>query len=228
VPDSLVGPDVAEVLGVLLGDGCVCRYSYKGKDAYQVAFTAGPTEFSYYETFIKPTIESAFHVRGSLYLRKDNTTRYHIHSRKFAEQLISLGLPVGKKIDAAIPRVVREANQVVPFIRGIYHAEGSIYRRYSKRYNTHVRVYDNLLNIQIRMKLGTLMTQIREELIDLGILTNRLTVKDGVYTLRITRQDMVRKFIEVVNPRYKRFPHTSNSLMHELKAQAGGPVAQPG
>ena len=207
MPSLPVSPDLAEVLGVLLGDGCVCRYLYRGKETFQVAFTASPTEFSYYETFVKPTIEASFGVRGTLYLRKDNTTRYHISGPKLALQLISIGIPVGKKVDASIPAVIRETNNIIPFIRGIYHAEGSIYRRYSKRYNTHVRVYDNLLNIQIRMKLKSLMAQIDEELNMLGILTNRLTAKDGVYTLRITRQEMIRKFMDLVKPRYKTSPH---------------------
>jgi intein/homing endonuclease len=172
-----------------------------------VAFTASPAEFQYYKTFVKPTIESCFGVKGSLYLRKDNTTRYHISGQKLAANLTSIGIPVGKKTDACIPSVVKETNNTISFIRGIYHAEGSIYHRYSKRYNTHARVYDNLLDIQIRMKLKTLMNQIHDELNRSGIATNRLTAKDGVYTLRITRQDMVRNFIELVEPRYKRFPH---------------------
>jgi hypothetical protein len=105
---------------------------------------------------------------------------------------------------------VLEGGQVIPFIRGIYHAEGSIYRRYSKRYNRHAKVYDNLLTIQIRMKLSTLMHQLREELTKLGISCNRLIDRDGVYTLRITSQLMVRKFLEIIQPRYKTMPHQAN------------------
>jgi hypothetical protein len=204
---------LAEALGVLLGDGCLGRTTSRGRNYYQVAFTAHPSEFHYYETFIKPTIESSFGVRGRLFLRDDNTTRYHLSGTKLADQLIVIGIPVGKKVDASIPRPVRESGQVIPFIRGVYHAEGSIYHRYSKGYNTHVRVYDNLLTIQIRMKLRTLMTQITEELNNCGIVTNRLTEKDGVYTLRITNQSMIREFLDLVRPRYKNSP-ASNSLIH--------------
>jgi len=197
---------LAEVLGVLLGDGCLCRYVSRGRTNFQVAFTAHPKKFHYYQTFVKPTMESSFGVRGHLYLRNDNTTRYHLFGKKLADQLIELGIPVGKKRDACIPTAVKDCGQVVPFIRGIYHAEGSIYRRYSKRYNTHVRVYDNLLTIQIRMKLRTLMFEICEELNNRGILTNRLTEKDGVYTLRITNQSMIRGFLDAVRPKYKTSP----------------------
>ena len=95
---------------------------------------------------------------------------------------------------------------MIAFIRGLYQAEGSVYRRYSKVYNRMRKVYDNLLVVQIRMKLPTLMHQLSEELLKLGIVTNRLSSKDGVYTLRITDQGMNRKFFDVIRPRFKTSP----------------------
>lgn len=201
-----VTSDLAEVLGVLIGDGCICRYFQRGRFQFQFAFTAGPAELWYYRTLVKPTLETAFGVSGRLYLRSDNTTRYHIFGRSLALSLNRLGIPIGKKLDASIPPTVMESGQVVPFIRGVYHAEGSVYRRYSKKYNRMVKVYDNLLVVQIRMKLPTLMRQLNDELLRLGINTNRLGSKDGVHTLRITRQSMIRRFFEVIQPRYKTTP----------------------
>lgn len=196
-------PDIAEVFGVLIGDGCVCRYVSRGRTNFQVAFTAGANEYWYYESFIKPALESAFSVKGYLYLRRDNTTRYHIYSIQFASYLAAMGIPIGKKVDASIPQPILDQGLAVPFIRGVYHAEGSLYRRYTKAYNRQTRVYSNLLVIQIRMKLMTLMNQVRTELLNLGISPNRLTEKDGVYTLRITAQEEIARFLEIVKPRYK-------------------------
>ena len=182
------------------------RYVSETNRSYQVAFTASPKEYWYYDSFVKPTIDSAFSVNGRLYLRSDNTTRLHVSSKRFVDFMEWIGLPVGKKHDASIPEVILKRGLVVPFIRGLYHAEGSIYRRYSKMYNTHRMVYSNLLVIQIRMKLKTLMSQIRDEIVKLGIIPNRLTEKDGVYTLRITRQNEIRHFLDVIQPRYKLSP----------------------
>lgn len=206
----LISGGIAEVLGVLLGDGCISRYHSHNRVNLAVAFTGSNSEFGYYEDFVKPTLESWSNVKGYLYRRKDNTTRFRIFGARLAMQLISIGIPVGRKVDAMIPSCVFESGKIIDFIRGIYHAEGSIYRRYSKRYNTHVRVYDNLLSLQIRMKLRTLMHQINSELIKLGIVTNRLTEKDGVYTLRITRQSMIQGFFEIVEPKFKSEPHPAN------------------
>ncbi len=201
-----ITPALAEVIGLNLGDGCVHRFVSETNRSYQVAFTASPKEYWYYDSFVKPTIDSAFSVNGHLYLRSDNTTRLHVSSKRFVEFMEFIGLPVGKKHDASIPEVILNKGLVVPFIRGLYHAEGSIYRRYSKMYNTHTKVYSNLLVIQIRMKLKTLMRQVRDEIVKLGIIPNRLTENDGVYTLRITSQIEIRKFLEIIKPKYKLHP----------------------
>ncbi len=157
------------------------RYETKGQSISEVAFTGNMSEFPYYETFVKPTFESALGVTGRLYLREsDHTTRYVIYSKEVVQYLSMLGLPLGKKYDASIPPAILEQGLVTHCIRGFYHAEGSIYRRYSKAYRGHPKIYDNLLTLQIRAKLKTLMNQVAEELFQLQILCNRLTAKDGV------------------------------------------------
>lgn len=198
------------MLGVLLGDGCISRYIAQGRTQFATAFTASSSEYWYYEEFVQPTFEANFGISGYLYRRKDNTTRYHVYGARVANALTSIGIPIGKKHDASIPQCVFESGHIVPFIRGLYHAEGSIYRRYSKQCREHARIYYNRLTIQIRMKLSTLMHQIRDELTKLGIMANRLTDKDGVYTLRITSQLMITKFLDLIRPRYKTKPREAS------------------
>ena len=190
------------------------RYELKNQRINEVAFTGNSTELPYYENFVKPTIESAFGVVGRLYLREeDHTTRFVIYNKDLVRYLVGLGLPLGRKRDASIPPLIIERGLTVPCIRGFYHAEGSIYRRYSKAYDGHPRVYDNLLTLQIRAKLKTLMNQVSEELSRLQIDCNRLTEKDGVYTLRITRQSEIAKFYATIQPRLKVQPHRTNPLI---------------
>jgi hypothetical protein len=97
-------------------------------------------------------------------------------------------LPLGKKKDASIPPDVRGDRLSTAFIRGFYHAEGSIYHRYSKRYPYHARKYGDFLVIQFRCKLRTLMLQLHRAVIGLGIVPTRIGEKEGVYTCRLTSQ----------------------------------------
>jgi intein/homing endonuclease len=178
-------------------------YLSRGHHNYQVGFAASRTEYGYYESFVRPSLESELGVEVHLYRRNDNTTRCCVHGKKAVQFFTGMGIPLGKKRDASIPKVILESGQIIPFIRGLYHAEGSIYRRYSKQYKRHAKVYDHLLVVQIRMKLGTLMSQVHAELSKLGISTNRLVCKDGVFTLRITSQRDISRFLAIVRPRYK-------------------------
>ncbi len=196
-----------------LGDGCMVRYETKGQSVNEAGFTGSISEFPYYETFVKPTFESALGVMGRLYLREsDHTTRYVIYNKEVLQYLLALGLPVGKKHGASIPPAIFERGLVIPCIRGFYHAEGSIYRRYSKAYRGHPKIYDNLLTLQIRAKLKTLMSQVAEELSRLQIVRNRLTARDGVYTIRITGQGEIAKLFTTIQPRLKVLPRRENPL----------------
>lgn len=213
VPPGL-SPELAEVIGVHLGDGFMARYEAGGHGVNEVGFTGNISEFPYYENFVKPTLENVFGVVGRLHLRElDHTTRYVVYSKELVQYFVRLGIPLGKKRDASIPQLIFEQGFVIPCIRGFYHAEGSIYRRYSKAYKGHAKVYDNLLTLQIRTKLKTLMSQVAEELSRLQISCNRLTEKDGVYTLRVTRQSEIAKFLAIIQPRLKVSPHSKNTLI---------------
>jgi hypothetical protein len=196
--------DLAEVIGLLLGDGCISSYVSHNRKRLEIAFTGNLSEINYYRTFVKRTIERYFPLKGQLVLRGDNTVRLHYKSTRLAHFLLSIGLPLGKKADAHIPEFVSSAGQLIAFVRGFYHAEGSLYRRYSKRYAGHKRVYSNLMVIQFRCKLKTLMSQVRDLLLQLGLGPNRMGEKDGAFTFRITNQAYIRLFFKLVKPRYKR------------------------
>jgi len=137
----MITEEFAEMLGVLLGDGCVGKYTSGGTEHFVVAFTGNSSEYWYHEQFIQPVYKAEFGMAGSLYRRRDGTTRYHIYGKKVATSILAKGVPLGEKHDACIPPDVIESGQIVAFIRGLYHAEGSIYRRCSRIYNRMKRVW---------------------------------------------------------------------------------------
>ncbi len=209
-----IDSNLSEVLGVLLGDGCVSRFEYRGRSITEVAFTGNPSELWYYRDFLRPTIRGKFSVGGYLCLREDATVRLHIRGVKLARFLSEINIPVGKRRDAVIPAVLySHARLLKAFVRGLYHAEGSMYRRYSKRYASHARVYDKLLVIQFRMRLRSLMFQVNRTLRKLGINPTRVTEPDGVYTFRITSQKEIARFIHVIRPRYKLRPSPRQRIL---------------
>ena len=202
--------DMAEVLGVLLGDGCRSRFGTNRGTVELVAFTGNSREVGYYTDFIQKVIKREFRVSGYLRLGSDSTVRYFVQSKELNAFLDELAIPVGKRRDAEIPQVIRnDVTLQKPFIRGFYHAEGSLYRRYSKRYRGHPRLYDNLLVIQFRTKLRTLMTQLHLMVNSIGVSTTVLGEADGVFTFRITSQLEIERFIEIIRPRYKTKPRTA-------------------
>jgi hypothetical protein len=203
---SKVDSRMAEFLGMLIGDGCISRFISQGRVKFEVAFTGNLSEFDYYNDFLKPVVEGLFPVKGRLLVRDDNTVRLHFRSKRLAMYFLSLGLPLGKKKDASIPLRVTGRRLLVAFIRGFYHAEGSIYRRYSKKYPYHSRKYDRYQVVQFRCTLRTLMMQLHNGIKALGIVPTRLSEKGGVYTFRITNQAEIRKFMHIIRPRYKKSP----------------------
>lgn len=203
---------MAEFIGVLIGDGCISRFTYRGKIIFELAFTGNPSELTYYKSFLKPQIERVFPIKGRLRIRDDNTIRLHFRSKRLAVYFLSMGIPLGKKQDASIPRCIETRPLITAFIRGFYHAEGSIYYWYSKRYPYHAKHYRTLLVIQLRCKLKTLMIQLHKAVIELGLKPTRLGSKDGVYTFRFTSQTQIRRFLQVIRPRYKTRPGDRVSL----------------
>ena len=99
----MISADFAEMLGVLLGDGCICRYPSGGRERFVTAFTASSSEFWYCEGFVQPTFKRNFGVSGYLYKRKDNTTRYSVYREEVAIKLASKGVPIGRGHHAGIP-----------------------------------------------------------------------------------------------------------------------------
>ena len=149
--------------------------------------------------------------------KRENTTRYHIKNKKVFEFFKKLGMPVGKKKNQVmkIPAELIQSRQLTKsFIRGVWGADGTMYRRYSKKYANHKKIY-LYINLQLKMKAPVLINQIDKFLREEGIKTNRITEdrKKNAVVLRITHQKAVQRFVEIIgfsNPRYaKKFKDLS-------------------
>jgi len=200
---------IAEVVGALIGDGCLSEYQTRaGRRRQEIAFTGNITDFDYYENFIRPSIRSRFGVAGRLFTRDNNSTRYHIMNREAFGFFAGLGIPIGKKgRKLEIPtKILADRQLSIACIRGIWNTDGSIYRRYTKIYPGQKRIYDKYLVMQLKMISERVVRQTKEILNSNGIQTSGITKNSGQFVLRIGKQSEINRYFELVgfsNPHHK-------------------------
>ncbi len=195
-------PEMAEVVGAFIGDGCISTYSEGSRRRTVVLFTGNwKTDKPYYERFIIPSIRGCFGgTRKPYHRRDDNTIRYVFCDRRITCFFLRLGMPVGVKSNRIpIPRVIgADRGLSSACIRGIFNTDGSVYARYSKKYRRHSRLYGRYAVIQFKMQSITVIAWIKETLESMGINVNRITQSSNCRIIRITDQGSVRAFFRQV------------------------------
>ena len=232
-------PDLAEIAGTLIGDGCLSKYFVKKENRfrYVTAFTGSNDEFEYYYNFVQPVIMYNFGVKGRLYLRSDNSTRYHVVSKKVFDFFSNLGIPVGKKsFTVFIPKaILSDFKLLAPCLKGIWDTDGSIYQRYSRAYANHPKHYSKLLSMQYKSVSKQLVHDICNGLTFFGINTSNVVHSKSFSRLYITHQKEIHKFLDLIGFRNQ---HHLNRLAFLLpdkplksfprQIDSSGPVAQFG
>jgi DNA-binding transcriptional regulator WhiA len=125
--------------------------------------------------------------------------------KEIVEFFKELGFPSGVKGDRIRipPQIIEDRELSLACLRGIFNTDGSIYRRYSKRYGKHVRAYDRYAVIQFKMKNHQVIAQIREILEREGIKANRTIRTGNCSVLRITSQKGIQRFFREVGFSHK-------------------------
>jgi len=197
---------IAELYGALLGDGCLSRFysAYDKRTRFCVQLTGHTHDRGYYEEILKPVIRSKFGISGTIRPRANtNAIIYDIYSLNAFEFFHNLGMPVGKKQDLRIPEEILADKQLTKAcICGIFNTDGSIYRRYSKKYAKHARIYTHLV-VQFKMNALTLIEQIKMFLSENGIITNRIIRDRDAFVLRITDQSAINSFMSLIRTQHK-------------------------
>ncbi len=218
--------NLAEFVGAMIGDGCLSAINCRSENRIRKeARLTGNLQHDcvYYEEVIRPTVRE-FGINGYLQKRPKRNCVYLVMGVPVFDFLVSLGFPVGKKYDLRIPDVLFEDKHLSKAcVRGIFNTDGSIYRRYSKRYQNHPRLY-NYLVIQFKMNSLTVIEQIQKILERFGIKTNNIIAESSAFVLRITSQPDIAKFMDIVRPSSKY--HVERYLNSLKKADSQGPLAQ--
>lgn len=217
---------LAEFVGAMIGDGCLSVINSKTEKRHRKeARLTGNLQHdcAYYEEIIRPTVQE-FGINGYLQKRPKRNCVYFVMGAPVFDFLASLGFPIGKKYDLKIPDIIfYDRNFSRACVRGIFNTDGSIYRRYSKRYQNHPRYYDYFV-IQFKMNSLTVIEQIKEILSSFGINTNNIIAESSAFVLRITNQQDIAKFMNTVQPSSKY--HVERYLNSRKKADSQGLLAQ--
>lgn len=221
---------LAEFYGALLGDGCLSQYFTKcdQRTRYCVQLTGHVHDLEYYETVLQPTIRNTFGISGTIRSRRGTQAIiFNILNKSAFAFFHDLGMPIGKKHELAIPAAILQNPQfTAACVRGIFNTDGSVYRRYSKQYAGHTKVYAYQV-IQFKMNTRVLLQQLSDYLQSNGIRVNRIIRDRASSVLRVTHQPSMHAFMTLIQTphRYHRERYLKN---YNGTCTASGSLAQPG
>lgn len=144
---NLKSPDVAEFLGVLIGDGFIG--SYPGRMIQITGHKINDKE--YYQDYLIPLIKRIFDTKIFFHEQK-NCLRLSIYSKEiFTTLKITFDFPVGKKGDIAIPKNMLESDECkLRLIRGLFDTDGSISLQRKKYPVIAITTTSKVLALQIQ------------------------------------------------------------------------------
>ena len=193
--------DLAEFIGAFIGDGCLSEYkrSDRKKGTFkEIVFTgAWEKDYPYYKDIIQPILIKNFNISGTINHRKDdNSLRFRIFKQPIFSFLLGVGFKFGPKSNnVEIPKIILDNNKLhKALIRGLFNTDGSIYKRYSKKYAGHNKLYSNYKVIQFKSVSQRLIEQVHDILLNLKLNPNKVTKTDDAWVCRITSQKEVNQF----------------------------------
>jgi len=139
---------LAELFGVLTGDGYINFYS--SKNDYIIEIAGHSIEDSEYFEYLSDLFFSLFNLKPKKYVRKNQNTAYlRLRSKGIFHFLEDCGFVRGKKEQIGIPSWIKKNNPYMArFIRGLVDTDGSLVLK--KRYKT--KPYYPVINIVSKSK----------------------------------------------------------------------------
>jgi len=208
----MVNEGLAEFIGAFVGDGCLSCYkrSDRNGNIEEIQFTGSWEKDSpYYLEIIQPIVRENFNVSGNIKHRKDDdTVRFRITNKKVISFLRNLGFNFGPKATIVkIPdKILNDPSLHKSFLRGLFNTDGTIYKRYSKKYKNHNKFYQNYKVVQFKMASEELILQVHSMLEELGFNPNRVIKTNDCWVCRVTFQKDVNNFGKeiITNHKYHR------------------------
>ncbi len=192
--------DLAEIIGIMMGDGCL----YLDRlNKYQTIICFHKKERDYLD-YVKILFENYFQykfciteIKSEFLLR--NTSVF------VGNKLIDKGLSPGNKTNnkIVIPKWIMEDKKfLLMFIKGFFDTDGSVYCKYG-----------NYAQIQIKLGCQETLSSIRKALIKLGFNPTKIQKGNNTYSnfpywkIDLSRQGEIEKFFKEIkpsNPKHKK------------------------
>ena len=207
--------DLAEVFGIILGDGHVQKYIRGKKVRRYSLIIAGnsDTDKDFISSYIPSIFEKVFNLKGSLFFSRDeNSAYYKVYGREVVEFVVSNGiLPGNKKINnQGIPDwIKKDKSFLLRCIKGLIDTDGSIHLISKKNRN---------LRINYTSYIPNLLTDVREGLIILGFSPSKIIKERQIF---LTSKNDVNRYVKEIG-----FSNKKNLNRLILLRKDNAPVVQ--
>lgn len=135
-------PDIAEICGIITGDGHLSRYHSIRRSDYRIEIVGNKEEDIDYFIYINKLFKKTFNKRLKWKVEK-SYARLYIHSKDLLEQLERIGLVVGNKSKkASIPdRILQNDELSVKFLKGLADTDFSVnFKKGGRKNNSYPRI----------------------------------------------------------------------------------------
>ncbi len=207
--------DLAEVFGILLGDGHVQRYEEGKKIRCYSLIVAGNsyTDKDFISMYIPSLFEKVFGVKGSLFFSKnENSAYYKVYGKRLVDFIISKGISSGNKKEnnQGIPNwIKRDKNFLLKCIKGLIDTDGSVHL--ISKVNKNIR-------INYTSHIPNLLNDVREGLISLGFYPSKIIKNRQIF---LSSKNDVNKYINEIG-----FSNKKNLNRLILFREKNAPVVQ--
>ncbi len=129
-----ITPDLEELIGILIGDGCVMFYPHLRQYAINVN-TNSLTDSQHLLKRVVPLMKKVWDVEPKIFTSKgENTIRCRFYSREIVVELLKLHpLIFWKTLTCRIPKfILKNKKRSINCLRGLFDTDGSIFSKYNE------------------------------------------------------------------------------------------------
>jgi intein/homing endonuclease len=198
---------LAEMFGIILGDGRI-RWDPTGRH-YQLDIILNWVDEKDYVLYVKDLLMKIFqsHPKVSRQINEDGSVGkgiyLTIYSKKIVEELISLGLIPGKKVEnqVKVPKWIKECKPfILACLKGLFDTDGSIFP-VMKENVFRLNFKNGSLPLVEDFKEMTELFEIKASKISSYSENSEKTGESSTtYIVQIQARNQVKRFLDIINP----------------------------